>query len=104
MIDAGIDIIRLGADFARFIPPAAPYAQGVGSLVEFVGFIKSGVELIKGDPRSMLVSQTTNSAKAIVMVARLERTIPIPVIGAIGNLVSLGINLQPQITEKWVTE
>ena len=53
MIDAGIDIIRLGADFARFIPPAAPYAQGVGSLVEFVGFIKSGVELIKGDPRSM---------------------------------------------------
>lgn len=102
-VDVGIDGIGLTADLVSLYAPAAPIAQTVGTLTEGVGFIKSTVELIQGDPQSMLVSQTTDSTKVTVMVFRLERMIPIPLIGSVGNLVSLGINLRPQISIEWVT-
>ena len=104
-IDAIIDGIGLGADLISVIPataPAAPIAQSVGTVAEGVGLVKSSVELIQGDPRSMLVSQTTDAAKAFAIAFRLERLVPIPGIGSVGNLVSLGINLQPKITLEWV--
>ena len=106
MIDAGIDVVGLSADLISVIPataPAAPTAQVVGFVAEGVGFGKSTIELIQGDPRSMFVSQTTDAAKATAIIFRLERMVPIPGIGSIGNLVSLGINLQPQISPEWVT-
>jgi hypothetical protein len=103
LIDAGIDVIGLSADLASAFPPAAPVAEGIGTVAEGIGFIKSGVELIQGNPKSMLISQTTTAAKVTVMVFRLERMIPVPIIGSVGNIVSLGINLQPQVSVRWVT-
>jgi len=103
MIDLGIDVVGIGADLVSLYPPAAPVAQVIGTGAEGVGFIKSGIELIQGNPQSMLVSQTTRSAKWTVMFFRAERMVPVPLVGTVGNLVSLGINTQPQIKFEWVT-
>ena len=102
-IDLGIDLVGIGADLASLLPPAAPVAQTIGTTAEGVGFIKSSIELIQGNPQSMLVSQTTRTAKWTVMIFRAERMIPIPLVGTVGNLVSLGINTQPQFHFEWVT-
>jgi hypothetical protein len=102
-VDAGIDVVGLAADLVSLYPPAAPVAQTVGTAVEGIGLVKSTIELIRGDPQSLLVSHTTRSAKVVVMAFRLERMVPIPLIGSVGNVVSLGINLQPQISATWVT-
>jgi len=108
MIDAGIDIFGLGANGVALVAaalgaaPVAAGAEAVGGVVEAVGLVKSGYELIRGDPSSMLLQQTTTTAERLaVMIFRTERLVP--GIGFIGNLVSLEINLKPQITVEWVT-
>lgn len=100
-----IDIIGLGVDLLTVIPFTAPIgaaAQPITSVVEFIGLIKSGVELFQGDPSSMLYEQTTSQAERVaVMIARTERIVP--VVGIVGSGVSLWINLNPEINAEWVT-
>jgi hypothetical protein len=95
-IDAIIDGIGIIGDLAVFVPPLAGPAQIFATGVEFVGFCKSGFELISGDPSSMLVTQTTNQAKIVVMASRFGRMTPY--VGVAGNLLSLYLNLQPEVT------
>ncbi len=107
-VDAGIDVFGLGANGVAIIAAfagaehVAAGAEVVGGIVETAGLAKSGYELIRGDPSDMLLQQTTNQAERVaVMFARTERIVP--GVGFLGNLVSLGINLKPQITIGWVT-
>jgi hypothetical protein len=109
LIDAGVDIFGLVANGTGIVAAAIPGgqavavgAEGVGAVVEGAGLIKSGYELLRGDPSSLIMQQTTNSIERFsVMVFRTERMVP--GIGFVGNLVSLQVNLKPQITVKWVT-
>ena len=102
-IDFVIDVIGLGVDLLTIIPPTAELGvagQPIAMIAEGVGWIKSGVELLQGDPSSALYQQTENTLeRATVMIARGERLIP--VIGAIGSLGSLYINLQPEISVEY---
>ena len=108
-IDAGIDGFGLLANgvalVASIIPGGQPVVVGAettGGIVEGVGLVKSGYELFKGDPSSMLLQQTTSQAeRVVVMIFRAERIAP--GVGFIGNLVSLNINLKPQVSPEWVT-
>ena len=97
VIDGGGIVLELAGGVALFfgqpeITAGTEIAQGV---LEGVGFVKSGYEVITGDPSSLLVQTTTKAVQASALVWRLERLIP--VVGLIGNGVSLYINLEPQI-------
>lgn len=85
LVDAGIDVFGSLINLGEFIfPGVAP----VGSFVEGIGFVKSSVELLSGDPQSLLLQQTTDtSERIVVMVSKLERMAPF--VGFLGNMVSL---------------
>ena len=75
----------------------APNAAVIGSVVEGVGTVKSGAELVTGDPQSMLIQQTTNTVQRVaVMIFKVERLVPW--IGFIGNGVSLYVNFKDAVT------
>lgn len=104
-IDAGIDGVGLVVDVLTFIPTTSAIgaaAQPYASAVEGAGLAKSFVELVRGDPRSMLYDQTMNQTKRVaVMVSKVERMAP--GVGIIGSGVSLWFNLKPQISIEWKT-
>jgi len=90
----GTGIAGDGVAIAGFPEGVVPYA--VTEIVEGAGFVKSGIELINGDPSSMLLQQATEQGERVaVMVARAGRLVPI--VGFIGNGVSLWFNLRPNI-------
>jgi hypothetical protein len=101
-IDATIDAFGLTTNMFIIVsvaPGAEPVAIGseiVGGIVEAGGLIKSGYELLRGDPSSRLLQTTTSQAeRTAVMVFRAERLVPS--VGFKGNIVSLAINLKPRI-------
>jgi len=97
IIDSGGIALELGGGFAFLLghPEITVVAEGAQGVLEGVGFMKSGYEVLTGDPSSLLVQTTTKQVQAYALVMRLERIIP--VFGLIGNGASLYINLKPQI-------
>jgi hypothetical protein len=96
-IDVGGIVLELGGGVALLlgqpeVTAGAEIAQGV---LEGAGFVKSGYEVLTGDPSSLLVQSTTKQVQASALVMRLGRIIP--VFGLVGNGASLYINLKPQI-------
>jgi RHS repeat-associated protein len=107
-IDATIDAVGLTTNVVTIVSlatgaePVAIGSEIIGDIAEAGGLIKSGYELIRDDPSSMLLQATTSQAeRTAVIVFRAERLVP--VVGFIGNLVSLAINIKPKIDIYWET-
>jgi len=104
-IDAGIDVIGLAVDILTLIPATAPLgvaAQPYTIALEGVGLGKTLVELAQGDPTSFLYQANSSTLeRAVIVAARTERMAP--VVGSVGSVLSLWLNLEPQITIEWVT-
>lgn len=102
-IDFGVDaagvILEVGGLAASGlglpeIGAAAEVAQGV---VEGAGLVKSIADVVQGDPNNLFMQQTSTTAQRVtVLIFRAERIAP--VIGLVGNAVSLYVNLAPATT------
>jgi RHS repeat-associated protein len=102
-VDLGIDVVGVGLEVGAGIASGAGFPEvGAGfevaqGAVELMGLGKSIVDVIQGDPNNLLMQQTSSTSQRIaVLLFRAERAVPI--IGLLGNAVSLYVNLRPAIT------
>jgi hypothetical protein len=96
-VDAVIDTAGIIGDVASFFEPEGSIPFVITEIAEAAGFIKPSADLLSGDPNNMLLQQTTSAAeRTVVMLSRVEQLVP--VVGFVGNIISLYINLKPQIS------
>jgi hypothetical protein len=95
-VDAIIDIAGIGGDIASFFEPEGAIPYMVTETAEFASTVKSIYDLAHGDPKNFMMKQSEISTEQIVVGARMGRLIP--VVGSVGNTISLLMNLQPKIS------
>ena len=97
-IDFAIDIAGLYGDVSTLFPnPSTPVIYGGSELAEAAGFVKGVVDLASGDPSNLIYQQTqSNLERTALMFFRGERLVPY--VGFIGNLGSLYLTLDPEVT------
>jgi hypothetical protein len=98
-VDVIIDVLGISGDIANFFVPEGTFIYGITEIIEGASFLNTVIDLIRGDPSNFVINQAeTLGEKSLLIGSRFERLFP--VVGVIGNLVSLGINIGPAIEKK----
>jgi RHS repeat-associated protein len=96
-VDAIIDAGGVIGDVALFFQPEGNGPYIISEAAEGLGFMKGLSDIGTGDTSNMFMHQFTSTAeKAAVLFFRAERLAP--VVGSVGNLVSLYLNLKPKLS------